>query len=804
MKKQFYKLISATLTGSLLLSFAACNKTEQDPTENIPEKSGDTISADSPWYNSEIIDVDPGVDPDRIVDSLFANLVGSDDKYICILFDGWYRVSDWDSIESNSDYMIKNLVLIDKESKQTYKTIDLFSIPDFAGFPETVVYADGMIVIRGWYWESDTNDYYGKYYYLDPETETIVDTRDYDYQMNMQAIRSFHVGEYTIETSYNPLVTPMVCTLKVFAPDGSITDVDISSPAESYYEVDTIFTLDDSTALIPVASTRGYSYFELDLNTYELTKCGSKDYEWLDLNSLLHSYSNGGEVFYTTQNGISKINLQDESEEQVFNYSWCGVNRMYFKDPAIVEYSDDSIILCGQYDSTNMFSSQFVKNFAVIELTKAEENPNAGKQIIELYVADGNIDATISNAIIKYNESSPDCYIEISDRYDKDDYMDYSDINSQDSYDTAYINANASLSDELAVDIINGDGPDIIMNASQLAQLNDNDYLVDLSPYVADLDQDKYFTNIIEGAKTGDELYQLPVCFTIEGIQTDPDFAGASGVGFTTEEYEQFLDDELNGSDVIDSGQALYFVKLFNNMSEVFIKNGKIDITGYEFAELADFVEGNVFENSKSWDATVVEDNVPMEEYNLGENWKTAVYCNCPGISGYLVKRAQITNGTAILGIPSTDGRGPMFGASVSVAVSAQANNVDACVEFVELLLSDDIQTELAYSDKLVLNKDSFHDACSEAIEFYNTEAGSQNIFDYIQGTYVTIQPILTDEDMDSLESVILSCSKMNSADAAINTILVEEMPAYFLGQKDLDDVIEIIRDRAQTVLDER
>lgn len=29
-------------------------------------------------------------------------------------------------------------------------------------------------------------------------------------------------------------------------------------------------------------------------------------------------------------------------------------------------------------------------------------------------------------------------------------------------------------------------------------------------------------------------------------------------------------------------------------------------------------------------------------------------------------------------------------------------------------------------------------------------------------------------------------------------------MPAYFLGQKDLYAVIEIIQDRAQTVLDER
>lgn len=37
-----------------------------------------------------------------------------------------------------------------------------------------------------------------------------------------------------------------------------------------------------------------------------------------------------------------------------------------------------------------------------------------------------------------------------------------------------------------------------------------------------------------------------------------------------------------------------------------------------------------------------------------------------------------------------------------------------------------------------------------------------------------------------------------------INKILIEEMPAYFLDQKDLDSVVAIIQDRAQTVLDER
>ena len=44
----------------------------------------------------------------------------------------------------------------------------------------------------------------------------------------------------------------------------------------------------------------------------------------------------------------------------------------------------------------------------------------------------------------------------------------------------------------------------------------------------------------------------------------------------------------------------------------------------------------------------------------------------------------------------------------------------------------------------------------------------------------------------------------MDSPDSAINLILAEEMPAYFLEQKDLASVVKIMQDRMQKVLDER
>jgi hypothetical protein len=61
-----------------------------------------------------------------------------------------------------------------------------------------------------------------------------------------------------------------------------------------------------------------------------------------------------------------------------------------------------------------------------------------------------------------------------------------------------------------------------------------------------------------------------------------------------------------------------------------------------------------------------------------------------------------------------------------------------------------------------------------------------------------------TSKDVDFVENVILSCSKMKTEDPDISMILIEEMPAYFSGQKELDNVVKIAQDRAQKVLGER
>ena len=103
----------------------------------------------------------------------------------------------------------------------------------------------------------------------------------------------------------------------------------------------------------------------------------------------------------------------------------------------------------------------------------------------------------------------------------------------------------------------------------------------------------------------------------------------------------------------------------------------------------------------------------------------------------------------------------------------------------------DDVQSNLAMNNNIVINREALRQASKVAIDYYN------------QGNSF-IKTKFTDSIIDDLERVILSCSRMNSADSEIMLILMEEMPAYFLGQKDLDAVVKIAQDRVQKVLDER
>ena len=102
----------------------------------------------------------------------------------------------------------------------------------------------------------------------------------------------------------------------------------------------------------------------------------------------------------------------------------------------------------------------------------------------------------------------------------------------------------------------------------------------------------------------------------------------------------------------------------------------------------------------------------------------------------------------------------------------------------------------------MVVNRDAFRKGAEAALNYINGDGYGK----YFEGGGDPNDHRITfsSRDIDNLEKIITSCSGLNSVDADISIVLIEEMPAYFLGQKDLTTVIKIAQDRAQKVLDER
>ena len=105
---------------------------------------------------------------------------------------------------------------------------------------------------------------------------------------------------------------------------------------------------------------------------------------------------------------------------------------------------------------------------------------------------------------------------------------------------------------------------------------------------------------------------------------------------------------------------------------------------------------------------------------------------------------------------------------------------------------------------QIPVNKDAFEASAQESVDACNAAySGGTLSFSGISVNDGERYEELDYSVIDKFEDIIASCSHAERADQAVSVIISEEMPAYFEGQKSLDEVVDILQDRVQTVLDE-
>ena len=789
------KISAVLLIASMLLSIVSCSKKA--------ERVREVISADTPFYESKITKLNCGFEKDAKFAYCNYEYLGSDDRNYYIYCDGQYEEPadiDWDTYDYVS-YVFNFISVIDKATGELVKKIDLKTIKGYSIFPDIFMYSDSKIIIRSSPRQKSRNEqdkYVVREIFFDLETEKVLDTREVESADGASIQNETRNGNYIIlpvvywnPDSYGGETDKY--TVIVIDPDGTETEVEIDEK-DFANKTTNIVPLDDKNVLITGKDNKGRTCYKLDLETKKLTQEKAKDYAWFDKEYVNKSFTGkDGKIYMVDSYGISHIDPKEKKIEEVFNFGMSDVNSAIIDFLFnIVECGEDSIVMFGQINRNRLFEANPAENSVLIEFKKAATNPHAGKTVLELYAHQG-IDVNTGEAIVRFNETNSKYYIKAADRYDLSKYYEFhSTADGYDEFENEELRMLEGISNELAIDIMNGDGPDILIDAASCGRLCNSNCLADLTPYLGSLDNDTYFTNIIEGAKKDGALYNMPLSFAVTGIYTNEKYAGKSGVGFTLDEYDKYLDETLNGKDCIRYGQAYYFNLLFNSMSDKFIVNNKADFSGEEFAKMAEFVKDNVREKG-----------VTLDEINNSDEWDYVWMGNhverCSGYGRFFSLKSEVPTGTTILGTPSIDGKGPMYKLESSAAVSSTALDVAACAEFVKILLSEDIQTNIALEDRFVINRNAFKTGAEAALKYYNEGGANCNGgFGVVDGKKVT------KKDFDTIDKLIASCSNADFSDASINIILAEEMPAYFLGQKKLDQVIRIAQDRVQKVLDER
>lgn|GEM_PF-3548869 len=484
-------------------------------------------------------------------------------------------------------------------------------------------------------------------------------------------------------------------------------------------------------------------------------------------NILSFAVTEDGGVYGMTSSEILAYDEVGGDFETVLDGFNANFNLYEFQTGEIVSADEDGIVVA---DLRSLESAKAVYRFKPME-----ENPNAEKTQLTVAVLDyPMVDRYLGDALYTFNLTSAEAHAVVQ-------YYDYTQYESMVDKDVSAARleeeAKKLIAEDLMTAIGAGEGPDVVIGAFDFIQLNNDKYFVDQNG--GDIDTGECFESILQMSQQDGVLYSVPLSFTELSLITSFDPQISIDEGFTFEEYSDFVRDECNGYDAINDlyGRKDYFELLFTAMHSDFYSDGKWDFTGENFAALCEYIY-NIPENSYG------------EEYTSGE----VPGCNCVEIYGFVNYCTLLSNGKAshVYGLPSFDGHGPTAKILNSVSVTTCCKNNQAATDFVNLLLSTDMQvlTENAFP----VNSAAFTQTAEEITAETNATLES-NPYEHLTGV-----PANAAEEFSLL---LENNSGIYRVDPTVLNIVYEEVQAYFADQRTLDEVISNIQNRVNTYTNE-
>ena len=542
---------------------------------------------------------------------------------------------------------------------------------------------------------------------------------------------------------------------------------------------------------------------KLDLKTGKMTKV--PDAKPISDNQKISS-TREGKGYITKATGIYEYDPTGANEVCVLNYDHCDINRYESQTANVLSIDENKVILgC----SPKMEGSFLLPDpVPVYILEKTEKNPNAGKTVLTVASLSDSVTYFEGEALKTFNEKNPDYHVQLV-LYDQNAYQKSGELTDDiDASDRQMYSALSMVSGSLSMDIRSGNGPDVILGAASSIELLDSQYLTDLTPYLEGqtYDASKYYSKIIDASKIDGKTFFIPTSFTIAGIVTDGSEMDDVQAGFTYDQYISYVENQRDGNEpVTEFISRMHFLNLcFQRNYGQWVKDKKMNIGQEDFREMAAFFKDKIPEGVSS----VQQDQFEMMDLDLEEQeekiFDVVFIENIDGI-GKLARYNYFGNNLRVFGLPSKTGTGPSANIVNSFSITEGSAVKDGAYALRVIMLSKDIQKDSM--DAIPINREAalyrverqktnnwngYSFMVSPMVLFDEVSMRAQHLYSpdlKIAGIFL--------ETLDNVDTVLLS-------DNAIMMILDEELPAYLLGQKDLDSVIATINNRSQNVFNER
>lgn len=356
------------------------------------------------------------------------------------------------------------------------------------------------------------------------------------------------------------------------------------------------------------------------------------------------------------------------------------------------------------------------------------------------------------------------------------------------------------------MDLATGKGTDIIWICDMVAdELGYAGVLADLNTYLTPEIKEKYLTNILECAQTGDKLYEIAPTFSVGFIVGNPSKLGEA-TGWTIDEMmETFRRNNKDanalgnvGTNIVEE-LVLYAIEDFVDWDA-----GTADFCNQEFYDILKFS----INKGKRVKAT---------QESVASGTHLAVRSGISGVADIQYLDWLFGDDWVVKGWPCNQGTGVTVGFWNSVAISSYSQCPKGAWDFIEYYMTLDwIEDYIAlHPDTLGISYQSIHglpvnrqtfekmmewsmtelidDETGERIPHYFGEDGVPNFY------------ASSAEDVEQVRRIIaLVDGRSLSWESSIYQIIGEEVSGYNTGALTAEQTAEKIQNRLQLYLDEQ